>query len=166
MARGRTNPCSAVLVNRPLRGAREACALALAGRPLRPPGPWRQRPRGLPLRCRPHARLDLASVDAPRVRARCPRLSPLWRPAARYRHRPGPPRRPGHPRPPSPLWGPRAARPCSQPKWRRLFVGTLRKPSACLRSAPGGRAERDRGARRGAGVAGARRVRWIYGSLL
>jgi hypothetical protein len=25
---------------------------------------------------------------------------------ARYRHRPGPPRRPGHPRPPSPLWGP------------------------------------------------------------
>jgi len=25
----------------------------------------------------------------------------------------------------------------------------LRKPSACLRSAPGGRAERDRGARRG-----------------
>ena len=72
----------------------------------------RQRPRGQPPRCSAHARLDLGGVDAPRVRPRCSRLSPLWRPAACYRHRPGPPRRSGHPRPPSPLWCPRAARPC------------------------------------------------------
>ena len=88
----------------------------LAGRPLRPPGPGRQRPRGQPPRCRPHARLDLAGVDAPRVRPRCPRLSPLWRPAARYRHRPGPPPRPGHPRPPSPLWGTEPPGPAPPPR--------------------------------------------------
>jgi len=72
------------------RRPRAVCAPALTGRPLRPPGPWRHRPRGQPPRCRPHARLDLASVAAPRARPRCPRLSALWRPAARYRHRPGP----------------------------------------------------------------------------
>jgi hypothetical protein len=63
--------------------------------------------------------------DAPRVRARCPRLSPLWRPAARDRHRPGPPRRPGHPCPPSPLWGPRAARPCPTRLGRNLVDSPL-----------------------------------------
>jgi len=51
----------------------------------------------------------LAAIAA--CQSRCPRLSPLWRPAARPRHRPGPPRRAGHPRLPCPLRRPRAARP-------------------------------------------------------
>jgi len=96
---------------------------------VRPPGPWRQHPRGQPPRCRPHARLDLASVDAPRVRPRCPRLPSLSRPAARYRQRPEPPRRPGHPRPPSRLWGPRAARPCPTRLGRNRVDSSLDQPS-------------------------------------
>jgi hypothetical protein len=38
----------------------------------------------------PRGAWDLGGVDAPRVRPRCPRLSPLWRPAAGHRHRAGP----------------------------------------------------------------------------
>jgi hypothetical protein len=35
----------------------------------------------------PHpGRVDLGRADAPRVRPRCPRLSPLWRPAAGHRY--------------------------------------------------------------------------------
>ncbi len=66
-----------------------AGALALPGRPLRPPRPRRCRPhaRGPPRR--PHPRLDLGGVDAPYARSRCPRLAPLWRPAAHRRHHPG-----------------------------------------------------------------------------
>ena len=64
-------------------------ALALPGRPLRPPRPRRCRPhaRGPPRG--PHPRLDLGGVDAPYARSRCPRLAPLWRPAAHRRHHPG-----------------------------------------------------------------------------
>jgi len=62
---------------------------ALPGRPLRPPRPRRCRPheRGPPRR--PHPCLDLGGVDAPYARSRCPRLAPLWRPAAHCRHHPG-----------------------------------------------------------------------------
>src|SRR5712692_2561985 len=71
------------------RRPRLARALALPGRPLRPPRPRRCRPhaRGPPRR--PHPRLDLGGVDAPYARSRCPRLAPLWRPAAHRRHHPG-----------------------------------------------------------------------------
>src|SRR5207249_819538 len=62
-------------------------------------------------RHRPHPRLDQGGVDAPRVRPPPPRLSPLWRPAARHRHHPGPGRGPHHPRPPRPLALHRGARP-------------------------------------------------------
>jgi hypothetical protein len=67
------------------RRPRPACALA--SQVVRADRPD---PDGTPSRPAP---------GAPRVCPRCPRLFPLWRPAARYRHRPGPPRRPGHPRP-------------------------------------------------------------------
>ena len=59
--------------------------------------------RGQPPRRRHPGRVDLGRPDAPRVRPRCPGLPPLWRPAARHRHRAGPPRGAGHPRPPGAL---------------------------------------------------------------
>ena len=66
----------------------------------RPPGTGPERARGR--RQPPHqhpGRVDLGRADAPRVRPRCPRLSPLWRPAAGHRHRAGPGRCADHPRP-------------------------------------------------------------------
>ena len=88
VAHWQTRPCS-------------ACALAPAGRALRPSGPRRHRALGrrpAPPR-QPPGRVDLGGVDAPRVRPRCPRLSPLWGPAAGHRHRAGPGRRAGPPGP-------------------------------------------------------------------
>jgi len=57
----------------------------------------RTRARGQPSRRRHYARSGLGGVDTPRVRSRCPRLPPLWRPPAHHRHRPRPARRAGHP---------------------------------------------------------------------
>ena len=75
----------------------------------------RTRARGQPSRRRHYARSGLGGVDTPRVRSRCPRLPPLWRPPAHHRHRPRPARRAGHPPPPRPLALHRTARPGPAP---------------------------------------------------
>jgi hypothetical protein len=79
---------------------------------LAPIATWWRRPR-FTLRIK-NARPDcvvyplLNNSGQPR---RCPRLSPLWRPAAGHRHRAGSPGCAGHPRPPCLLGRPRAAWP-------------------------------------------------------
>jgi hypothetical protein len=68
---------------------------------------------------------------------RCPGLSPLWRPAACYRHRPGPRGGARHPRPPRVGPGPRPPRP--GPALARAHRGhrvTLRRPRRALRGLP------------------------------
>jgi hypothetical protein len=76
-------------------------------------------------------------TGAGRVRSRCPGLSPLWRPAACYRHRPGPRGGARHPRPPWVGAAPRQPRP--GPALARAHRGhgvTLRRPRGALRGLP------------------------------
>ena len=115
-----------------------AVQIARALQPPRP-GPHCARARAPPPRHRPHARPDLGRVDAPRVRSRCPGLSPLWRPAARPRRRPGPRGRARHPRPPRVGAAPRPPRPGpAHARAHRGYRVTLPggPPRSAQRSAP------------------------------